>query len=100
KCLYAATSEDQKLSDDLPDNDRGLSAEETARMQHETESLYREIKLVEESHGENVLNLVPAVGYIRRLLANGRVAKYLQARHSDIHAEFSTMVREPDLTGV
>jgi hypothetical protein len=85
------------ILEDVPKDARGISAEDAARIQRESASLHREIKLIEESHGENVLNLVPAVGYLRRLLTNGRVAKYLQARHPDIMVEFRKIVEEPDL---
>jgi ParB-like chromosome segregation protein Spo0J len=97
KCLYAGTPSEEKIAEDVPPDDRGLSGEDTARMQRETASLHREIKLIEESHGETVLNLVPAVGYLRKVLANSRVIKYLQSHHAEILVELRKIIDEPDL---
>lgn len=66
-------------------------------MQRETTALHRDIKLIEERHGENVLNLVPAVGYLRKLLNNTRVSKYLASKHVDILTELRLIVDAPDL---
>ena len=39
-------------------------------MQRELRSLGQEFKVLEETHGENVLHLVLAVGYVESLLTN------------------------------
>jgi hypothetical protein len=54
---------------------RGLSPEDVSRMEHELETLGREFKLIEDSHGKNLLNLVLVAGYLRKLLENPRVLK-------------------------
>ena len=50
--------------------DRALSAEEIARMEEEMESLEHDLKAVEESYGENMLNLTCARGHVKKLLEN------------------------------
>src|SRR5206468_2729963 len=57
KCLVAATPADQHLEGERKEA-RGLSPEDVSRMEHELESLGKEFKIIEESHGKNVLNLV------------------------------------------
>jgi hypothetical protein len=47
----------------------GLSPADISRMGHETATLGREFKLIEDSHGKNVLHLVLVVGYLRKALA-------------------------------
>jgi len=47
----------------------------------ELESLGREFRLVEESHGKDVSNLVIVVGYLRKLLENARVLRHLGQHH-------------------
>ncbi len=97
KCLYAGTPEDQRLPDQEPEEDRGLASEDVARMQREMATLHRDIKVVEESHGENVLNLVLSVGYVRKLLGNSRIERYLRNHHADILAEIEKILEAPEL---
>ena len=77
KCLVAATPAEQLVDAERAKEIRGLSPEDISRMEHEMESLGREFKLIEESHGKNVLNLVIVVGYLRKLLDNARVVRFL-----------------------
>jgi len=60
-------------------------------------TLHRDIKVIEESHGENVLNLVLSVGYIRKLLGNSRIERYLRSHHADILAELAKILEAPEL---
>lgn len=45
-------------------------------MQREMSNLQGQYKLVEQTYGEDVLNLVLAKGYVLKLLANKSVLKY------------------------
>jgi hypothetical protein len=69
----------------------GLSPEQVAKMEKEMEVLQRDLKLVEESHGNQVLNLVLARSYLARLFDNGRVARYLGQYHADIFRELQAV---------
>ena len=53
----------------------------------EMEILQRDLKLVEESHGNQVLNLVLAGGYFAKLFVNSRIARYLGQHQADIFRE-------------
>jgi hypothetical protein len=88
ECLFAATPQEQLLEPDKPKEIRGLSPEDISRMEREMESLGQDFRLVEESHGRNVLKLVLVVGYLKKLLDNARVVRYLSQRNADILAEF------------
>ena len=70
---------------------KGFSPEHIARMEQEMALLESEFKAVEKGYGENVLHLTLARGYLRRLLANDRVAGFLKAGHADILAEFEAI---------
>ena len=52
-------------------------------MEQELGSLGKEFRLIEESHGRTVLNLVLVVGYLRKLLDNARVSRHLRQRHAE-----------------
>jgi hypothetical protein len=99
KCLYAATPEEQKLAADRPQDGHGLSPEDIARMQRELANVSQDLKLIEETHGENVLNLVLAVGYLKSLIANSRVVKFLGQHYAAILTEFQKIVEAPELDG-
>lgn len=98
QCLVAATPEDQLLDGDKSKEVRGLSAEDIARMEHEMETLGREFKLIEESHGKNVLNLVIVVGYLRKLLDNARAVRFLSQHYPEILTEFQKLVEAKHLS--
>ena len=97
KCLVAATPQEQLLESDHPKDIHGLTADDMARMEREMDTLGREFKIIEESHGRNVLNLVMVVGDLRRLLDNARVVRFLSQNHSEILAEFQKLVEARSL---
>jgi hypothetical protein len=60
-------------------------------MEQEMESLEHDLKAVEESYGENMLNLTLARGYIRKLIDNAKVVRFLNGNHPDIFSEFESI---------
>jgi hypothetical protein len=62
--------------------------EDIARMETELQSLEQDILHVDESYGRDVVNLTIARSYVKKLLENARVTKYLAAKHADVFAEF------------
>lgn len=92
KCLAAATPDDQLVDGERTKDGRGFSLDEIARMEHEIDSLGKEFKLIEESHGTNMINLVVVNGYLRSLLANPAVNRHLSKQHPEILLEFKKLV--------
>ena len=92
ECLFAATPLEQLLESDKPKEVRGMSPEDISRMEREMEGLGQDFRLVEESHGRNVLNFVLVVGYLKKLMDNARVVRYLSQHHAEIMAEFQKIV--------
>jgi ParB-like chromosome segregation protein Spo0J len=97
KALLAATRADMLVDPSKHGITQGLTAEQVARMEKEMEELQRDVKLVEESHGNQVLNLVLARGYVTKLLGNTRVARYLGQHHGDIVHELQGVVESSSL---
>jgi RepB plasmid partitioning protein len=91
EALVLGTPKDQRVNPDEPKKKRGISPEEIARMEQEMESLERDLKGVEESYGENMLVLTVARGYIKKLLENPRVLRFLNANYGEICAEFQAI---------
>jgi ParB-like chromosome segregation protein Spo0J len=77
----------------------GPSAEAMARLQREMDQVKDRYKLVEQSYGEDVLNLVLAKGYLQKLLDNAHVADFLSRHQPDILREFRTIVDTVSLEG-
>jgi hypothetical protein len=98
KCLVAAMSAQLLAEGERGKEVRRLSPEDVSRMEHEMETLGREFKLTEESHGKNVLNLVLVVAYLRKLMENARVLRYLAQRYPEIQAEFQKLIESRGLT--
>jgi hypothetical protein len=98
KCLVATTPEDQLADSERPKECRGLSPDEIARMEHEMATLGKEFKLIEESHGKNVLNMVIVGGYLRKLLDNARVARFLTQHYPEIAAELQKVAESKSLS--
>jgi ParB-like chromosome segregation protein Spo0J len=91
KALFAATQPEMLVDPEKHKMVKGLSPEQITKMEKEMEGLQRDLKVVEESHGTQVLNLVLARGYLVKLFANNRVARYLDQHYSDVFYELKTM---------
>lgn len=87
KSLVAATPADQ-LVEGKRRQPRGLTEDQIAVMQRESENLDRELRVVEERYSSDNLDLVLAVGYVSRLLGNAQVVRYLAQHYGDILSEF------------
>ncbi len=88
EALVLGTPKDLLANPAEPKQKEGLTAEEIARMEAEMEALERDVRDVEESYGDNMLNLTCAKGYIKRLLDSAKVVRFLHGNHADILAEF------------
>jgi hypothetical protein len=97
KALLAATKPDLLVDPEKHNVVEGLTPEQVAKMQTEMEVLQRELKLIEESHGTEVLNLVLARGYLAKLFGNGRIARYLNQHHADILRELQSILEGSSL---
>ncbi len=78
EALYLGTPKAQLANPEKPKTKEGFSPKDIARMEQEMEALEHDFKAVDESYGENVLNLTLARGYTKKLLENARVAKFLR----------------------
>lgn len=75
----------------------GLSQEQMAKMEREMSNLQGQYKMVEQTYGQDVLNLVLAKGYLTKLLDNKPVVRYLKQRQPEVLAEFEVIVQTVSL---
>lgn len=88
KALLAATPADERVEDAKRSAPKGVSPEQLAQMEREMASLQRGMKRIEASYGPDHLHLVLAVGYVRSLLGNDAIDRYLGKHHPEIREEF------------
>lgn len=91
--LLAATPPDQLADSSHPKRFRNLPAAEISRMEREMSLVQSRFKLIEQSYGNDMLNMVLARGYLNKLLSNKAVASYLQRRQPDLLEEFRSIVK-------
>ena len=98
KCLIAATPQDQLVESEQSKEINGLSPTDIARMEREMESISGDFKQLEETHGKNVLNLVIVVGYLKKLLDNARMVRFLAHSYPELLTEFQKIAESKSLT--
>ena len=87
RALLVGTSQENLVKPDEPKKVKGLTAVEISRMEKEMESLERDFRIFQDQFGQNTLHLGAAQRYVRKLLENGKVKKFLQQRHPEILEE-------------
>ncbi|TBY57867.1 chromosome partitioning protein ParB [Rhizobium leguminosarum bv. viciae] len=90
KSLVAATSDSMLVSPKK--KIAGLSEDQISLMEQEAASLDREFKTIEHDYGADHLDVVLAVGYVTRIMANARVVRHLAQFYPDILSEFTKMI--------
>ena len=91
EALVLGTPKDQLVNPEEPKQKKGMTREEIGKLEAEMETLERDLKAVERSYGDNMLNLTLARGYVKKLLDKARVVRYLNANHPDIFTEFESL---------
>jgi RepB plasmid partitioning protein/ParB/Sulfiredoxin domain len=91
KALLAATPAEMLIDGEKNKAVDGLSPDQVARMEKEMEALQRDLKHVEESHGDEVFNLVLARGYLAKLFDNARILRYMNQHYPDIVRELQVV---------
>lgn len=92
KCLVGTTPIEHTVENDRPKEMRALSPEDLEKMENEMVTLSREFRIIEDTHGKNTLNLVVVIGYLKTLLDNARVIKFLAAHYPELLAEFQKIL--------
>lgn len=97
EALVLGTPREQLADASVPKKKTGLKPEQIAKMEQEMESLERDIKAISETFTENMFNLTCARTYIRKLLENAKVGRFLSANHSEIFSEFENIAATESL---
>ena len=92
RSLLAATPQTQLVEPAKPKRVQGLTERQMQLMQRESVSLDRQFRLIEQTYGTDHLDLVLVNGYVARLIANARIAKFLTQHHAEVLDAFRRIV--------
>lgn len=92
EALLVATPPTSLVDGARPRKLNGVTPEQMARMEREMANLQGQYRLVEQSYGQDVLNLVLARGYLAKLLENENVSRYLQHRQPELLEQFAAII--------
>jgi hypothetical protein len=98
EAMLLATPEDQLVEGkNRRRTSPGFSQEQISKMEREMASVQNKYKSIEQSYGQDVLNLVLARGYLVRLLGNSAIVRYLKQRQPDFLTEFEAIAKTASL---
>ena len=89
--LFMVTAKDQLIDPQKP-KVKSISPEDLAKMEAEMEVLERNFKSIEDAYAENMLNFTVIRGYLKRLLENAKVVRFISDKHQDLFPEFERIV--------
>jgi hypothetical protein len=92
RSLLAATPQTELVEPSKPKRIKGLTEKQMLLMQRESAKLDRQFKLIEQTYGNDHLDLVLVNGYIAKLLGNASIVKFLTQHYADILTEFQKIV--------
>ena len=95
KALLVTTQHDHLVAPRKPSD----KPEQVAKLEHEMQTAERDFILVEETYSHNALNLQLARSYLKTLLQNARVTKYLGQKHAELVAQLQRVVDVTSLDG-
>lgn len=101
KAIRAATPDSQLVVPQKKSSGRAAgtpSGQQIARMERELAALQTQVKNVEETYGIDNLHLTVARGYVIKLLANGRITRWLESHRQEYLGEFQK-IAETDSIG-
>lgn len=89
--ILAGTPQAQLVEATKPKRVKGVTPEAVARMEKELARLQEGITSIQDSYGEDHLQLTVLRGYLARLLGNSRVVRYLMQTRPEFLSEFQTI---------
>ena len=87
--ILAGTPQTQLVTPQTPKRLKGMTAEAIARMERELSRLQEAISSIQDSYGQDHLHLTVVKGYLRKLIANERVAHYLEQYQPELFLRIS-----------
>lgn len=99
EALLVATPIELLVDGKKPQKLQGVTQDQMAKMEREMANLQGQYKTIEQTFGQDVLNLVLARGYLVKLLENKTIAKHLKQRYPEVLEQFQTIIETTTLDG-
>lgn len=93
KALLMTTNPSQLLLPPKQTKKIENSAEVIQKIENDRANLHLQYKAIEQSYAQDTLNLVLAIGYLTKLVANINVKNYLSKNHPDIFSGFEALIK-------
>ncbi len=86
--ILAGTPQAQLATPQTPKRLKGMTAEAILRMERELSRLQEAISSIQDTYGQDHLHLTVVKGYLRKLISNDRVSRYLEQYQPELLVEF------------
>ena len=93
RALVMATAAEMLVNGKAEPKVKGVSQEQVNRMEREMSGLQDQYRTIEQTFGEDMLNLVLAKGYVSKLIDNRSVFRYLERNHGPVLEQLMSLVR-------
>lgn len=97
KTILAATPDDQLVIKRAKDRPQDISREQIARLERELSAAQKRTKYIEESYGEDVLELTIAKAYLTKWLKRPNIVRWLEENQPEYLAEFQQVAEMTSL---
>lgn len=92
EALLVATPAHMLIDGKKPEKLGGVTQEQMLKMEREMANLQGQYKLVEQTYGQDMLNLVLARGYLVKLLENKAITRYVKQRQPEVFEQFENII--------
>jgi len=99
RALVMTTPKEQLLAPERVKKIPGIKPDDLARMEHEMRVQEQDFRMLDETYTEHVVALTIARAYIRSLLENGKVVRFLAQNFREFLTEFQRIVESSALEG-
>lgn len=89
--ILAGTPQTQLVEANKPKRIQGMTPQAVARMEKELARLQEGITQIQDTYGQDHLQLTVLRGYVAKLLGNARVVRYLMQTRPEFLSEFQTI---------
>jgi len=91
EALLVGTPPEQLFGGNKAKNTHGISDDEITRMEKEMETLEQDYRLHQDTFGENSLHLNASQRYVKRLLENTKIKRFVGNRYPELLEEFQEL---------
>lgn len=92
RALVMTTPKEQLLHPENPKKIPGIKPDDLARIEHEMRIQEKDFRMLDETYNEHVMALTIARGYLRPLLENSKIVRFLSTNYREYLSEFQRIV--------